>query len=463
MTAAASRSNPGRSAWHTLGRARAELGPLSRLAWPVVLAELGWMGMALVDTMMLGRVSPEALGGVSIGNGVFFVAAIFGTGVLFGLDFTVAHAFGAGRREEMHLWLLAGVYASFFLAAVLMLVVRIVLPLLPAVGVRPEVAREAIVYGEIVTWSLLPIFLFNALRRYLQAANLVKAVMLALVSANAINAVADWALIFGHLGFPALGVAGAAWATMVSRTYLLLFLLAYLVRRERRESTGLWRVSLRWDAARLRRLLALGLPAALQLTLEVGVFVLATTLVGTLDAVSLAAHHIALSAASVTFMVPLGISSAAAVRVGQAIGGGDARRAQAAGWAAIALGAAAMAIGGLLFVFVPEPIVRIFTNDGTTIAVGVSLLAIAAIFQLFDGVQVVSTGALRGVGDTRTPMLTNLFAHWLLGLPIGYFLAFHAGLGVTGIWVGLCLGLIAVALVLLTVWSRACGVVSAVR
>lgn len=455
MTQASLTVNRRRSALQTLTHVRAELGPLSRLAWPVVLAELSWMGMALVDTMMVGRLSPEAVGGVSIGGGVFFVAAIFGMGVLFGLDFAVAHAFGAGRHDDVHAWLVSGVYASGLLAVVLTFAIRAVLPLLPIVGVRPEVATQAIIYGEILAWSLLPLFLFTALRRYLQATNLVKPVMFALVSANVMNALADWVLVFGHWGLPALGVAGAAWATMVSRLYLLLYLIAYIGWREARQSTGLLRASLRADVARLRKLFALGLPAALQLVFEVGVFVVVTTLVGTLDAISLAAHHIALSAASVTFMIPLGISSAAAVRVGQAVGRRDARQAQASGWAAILLGAAAMALGGLVFVVVPEPIVQVFTNDAATIAVGASLLAIAAVFQLFDGIQVACTGALRGLGDTRTPMLTNLFGHWVVGLPIGYYLTFHAGFGVVGVWVGLCVGLVIVAVVLLTAWSRA--------
>lgn len=434
--------------------ARAEIGPLWRIAWPVVLAELGWMGMALVDTMMVGRVSPAALGGVSIGGGVFFAAAVFGTGVLLGLDFLVAHAYGAGQRREMQASLVQAVYLSGLLTVLLTLVIRAFLPWLPTFGVMPDVAVEAIAYGKEVTWSLLPLFLFTALRRYLQATNLVKPVMFALVSANVMNAAADWVLIFGHFGFPALGVRGAAWATVVSRIYLFLCLLVYVAWRERGQTTGLRHAPLRLEGERMRKLVRLGLPAATQLLLEVGVFVTATAIIGTLDTISLAAHHIALSAASVTFMVPLGISSAAAVRVGQALGRGDAARARGAGWAAIGLGAAVMAAAGAVFVLLPSPIVGIFTNDAATIAAGASLLGIAAIFQLFDGVQVVSTGALRGLGNTRTPMLTNLVGHWVIGLPLGCFLAFYAGLAVYGVWIGLCVGLIIVAIVLLGVWSR---------
>jgi MATE family multidrug resistance protein len=439
----------------TAADVRAEIGPLWRVAWPVVVAELGWMGMALVDTMLVGRVSPAALGGVAVGGGVFFGTAIFGMGLLLGLDFMVAHAFGAGQRREMHVSLVQGLYASFILAFVLTFVIRGLLPWLPRFGVRPEVAAEAIAYGKALTWSLLPLFIFSALRRYLQATNRVKPIMLALMTANVLNAVIAWALIFGHFGFAARGAPGAAWATVIARVYMCGFLIAYIWSGERRESTGVFSTPLAFDPERLRRLVRLGLPAALQLTLEVGVFVTATTIVGTLDAVSLAAHRIALDAASFTFMIPLGISSAAAVRVGQAVGRRDHLHARAAGWAAILLGALVMAVAGLTFVLLPGALVRIFTNDAATIGIGVGLLGIAAVFQLFDGVQVVSTGAMRGLGNTRTPMLTNLIGHWAIGLPLGCYLAFHAGAGVFGVWIGLCAGLVIVAVVLLRFWAQA--------
>jgi MATE family multidrug resistance protein len=431
------------------------MGPLARLAWPVVLAEVGWMAMGLVDTMLVGRLSPAALGGVSLGGGVFFATAIFGMGILLGLDFMVAHAFGAGQRREMQVCLVQGAYASIFLTIVLTPIFRWLLPLLETFGVRPEVASQAIAYGEVLSWSFLPLFLFTAVRRYLQATNLVKPVMLALVTANVLNAIAAWVLIFGHFGFPALGVRGAGWATVAARVYLCFFLIVCLFWHESGQATNLRHVPLGFDRDRLAKLSRLGFPAAMQLLLEVGVFVTATAIVGTLDAVSLAAHHIALSAASLTFMVPLGISSAAAVRVGQAVGQTDAARARAAGWAAIVFGGGAMLLSGAAFVLVPSPIVEIFTNDPATITLGASLLGIAAIFQLFDGIQVVSTGALRGLGDTRTPMLTNLVGHWVIGLPLGCYLAFRAGLAVFGVWVGLCLGLVIVAVVLLSAWVRA--------
>jgi len=208
------------------------------------------------------------------------------------------------------------------------------------------------------------------------------------------------------------------------------------------------------EARRLAELTRLGLPAALQVTLEVGVFAAATALAGRLDANSLAAHQIALTAASVTFMVPLGVSSAGAVRVGQAIGRRDPEAAAWAGWTALLVGTSFMAFAALSFVLLGAPIVKSFTTDATVIAMGARLLLVAAAFQLFDGLQVVSTGILRGLGDTRTPMLCNLVGHWCLGLPLAWALCFPAGWGVFGLWVGLSAGLIGVGAVLVWVWSR---------
>jgi MATE family multidrug resistance protein len=204
----------------------------------------------------------------------------------------------------------------------------------------------------------------------------------------------------------------------------------------------------------VQALARLGLPASLQITAEVGVFSVVTTLAGRFEPAVLAAHQIALNSAAFTFMVPLGISAAAAVRVGHALGRQDPAAARRAGWTAFGLGLAFMSTTALAFLLVPEAILRIFTSDASVLASGAALLLIAAVFQLFDGTQVVLTGALRGAGDTRTPMLANLIGYWLLGLPVGWWLCFERGLGVPGLWVGLCIGLVIVASTLLVVWAQ---------
>jgi MATE family multidrug resistance protein len=278
--------------------------------------------------------------------------------------------------------------------------------------------------------------------------------MVALVTANIVNAFGNWVLIHGRLGMPALGTDGAAWATCIARVYMASFLLIAIVREHRRRGEAHPHVPFRVDVERVRRLLALGFPAASQLVLEVGVFAAVSALAAMLDPVSLASHQIALNIAALSFMVPLGLSSAAAVRVGHAIGARDADRAVGAGWTALATGAVFMTIIAVLLFVVPVPMIRVFTTDARVIQIGVSLLAIAAAFQLFDGTQAVATGVLRGLGDTRTAMVMNVIGHWIFGLPAGYALCFWLGWGVSGLWVGLSIGLIFVAVVLTAAWAR---------
>jgi len=439
---------------HRLRGLKQEWKPMLALAGPVVLAEVGWMFMGTVDTMMVGRVSPEAIGAVSMGTALFLAVAIFGMGLLLGLDTLVSQAFGAGRIEDCHRSLIHGVYLSLLLTPALTLILFMVMPLLDWWGMDPKVRELTVPYLKIITGSILPLLLYASFRRYLQAMGLVKPVMVVLLSANVVNAITNWVLIFGNWGAPALGVEGAGWATFTSRTYMSVALLAYIIYNDRKRRTGLLASPMALEPARLRQLLALGLPAAGQITLELGIFAAATVLAGKLDSTSLAAHQIALTAASLTFMVPLGVSSAGAVRVGQALGRGDPEGAGIAGWTALLVGGGFMTCGALAFWLFPETIVKAFTADESVVAAGISLLFVAAFFQLFDGVQVVATGILRGSGDTRTPMLCNLVGHWVLGMPVGYGLCFWLGRGVVGLWVGLSLGLIAIGIVLLFVWNR---------
>lgn len=430
-----------------------ELGPTLRLALPVILAELGWVGMGVADIVMVGRLGPAAIGAVGIGNVLFFTVAISGMGMMLGLDTLVSQAFGAGRVEDCHRSLVHGIDLALVLTLPLMLVVALVNWALPSWGVDPAVLRAAMPYLRTLNWGMLPLLLYAALRRYLQGMALVRPLMVALVISNLVNIAGNWVLVYGRLGMPALGVVGSGWATFLARWAVVAILAGAVIDHDRRYETGLWRTPLRLEAQRVRRLLALGVPAALQITMEVGVFAVAATLAGRLGPLALAAHEVVLHAASVTFMVPLGISAAAAVRVGHALGRGDARAAGRAGWAALGIGAGFMTCAGVAFLILPGPILGLFTADRSVLAIGSGLLAVAAMFQLFDGLQVVATGALRGLGDTRTPMLANLAAHWGLGLPIGYALAFPGGRGVLGLWLGLSTGLIAAGIILLGAWA----------
>jgi len=425
-----------------------------KLAAPLVVAELGWMGMGIVDTMMVGRVGAEAMGAVSLGSVLFYAVAVFGSGLMLGLDTLVSQAYGAGRRMDCHRALLGAVYFSLPLAPVLMLLVWCWEPLLARFGINPSVLRQTIPYLRAIMWSTWPLLLYFALRRYLQAMNHTAPIMFTLVSANLVNLAGNWILVYGHFGARAMGAEGSGWATCISRVYMITVLLMYTLYDAIANRTGLMDAPLEPDFARIRALIRLGLPAAAQLSLEVGVFAAATALIGTLDPLSLAAHQIAMNTATFTYMVPLGISSAAAVRVGHALGRGDIHAAARAGWAAIGLGAIFMTGAGVVLVTLPEYVARVFTTDHAVIRTAVALLAVAAAFQLFDGIQTVATGALRGAGDTRTPMLCHLLSYWLIGLPLGYVLCFIAGWRAVGLWTGLCIALILIGIVLLLVWTR---------
>jgi len=279
----------------------------------------------------------------------------------------------------------------------------------------------------------------------------------ALITANLINAGASWVLVYGGFGIPALGVAGSGYATTIARIYMAMFLVVVILLRERRRPSGLHDVPFVVEAERMWRLVRLGLPAALQMVLEVGVFATASALAARITPTALAANQIVLNVASFFFMVHFGLSSAAAVRVGQAVGRDDRTGVRLAGWVALGLSLGYSVGGSILFVTIPDFFLRLFTNDAALLTGGASLLLIYALLQPFDGAQSVATGALRGLGDTRTPMLLNLAGHWFIGLPIAYVLCFSRQWGVEGLWAGLGFGILLIAIVLVAVWRQKSG------
>lgn len=431
-----------------------------RIAIPLALAELGWMAMGVIDTIMVGRLpdSAAAIGSVSIGSSLFYGLAIFGLGLMSGLDSLVSQAFGAKNEYEARHWLASALFLAVFATPVLMACIMACVPLLTLIGVDAAVRERGVAFLNVLVWSVPPLMLYTIFRRYLQGFHYVRPVTFALVSANLINLLGNWVLIFGHWGAPAMGVRGSALSTVLARIYLALVLFVAVLMRDRNALSGFR--DLRSGALRLLRI---GFPAALTIGFEVGVFSAVTALAGTLGAVSLAAHTIALSAASLTYMVPLGIASAAAVSVGRAIGADDHHEAARAGWTAIGIGAAYEIGSALCFVLFPRQIAKIYTHDPAVIEYAVTLLAIAAVFQLFDGLQTIATGALRGMGNTVTPMLWNLVGYWVIGLPLGCWLCFGLKWGAVGLWDGLCLSLILIGCGLLVVWHRANRVTSLSR
>ena len=434
---------------------RREFRPMLHLAAPLVIAELGWMFMGIVDTVMAGPLGPAAVGTGSVGGMVFFPIAVCGTGMLLGMDTLVAQAFGANDVRDTRRTLVNGIWLGTALAPLVALVLWAAIPVLRAAGVNPRVMEMLGPFIRNLLWGVWPLLLYAAFRRYLQAMNIVKPVTFALVSANIVNAAGNWVLMFGHWGAPAMGVAGSALSTSLSRAYMAAVLAATIVWHERRSGNWLLHISWQPDLARVRRLIELGLPAAGQILFEGAVFAVVTTMAARLDEVSLAAHGIAVNVISTTYMVPLGISSAAAVRVGQAYGRGDIRAAAVAGWTALLLSSLFMGVAGLALAIAPQWIVRLYINDAAVIAMGALLLRIAAVFELFDGFQVVVNGAMRGLGDTRTPMLVHLAGYWAVGMPVAYVLCFPLGWGAPGIWVGLSAALVPIGAALVFFWRRA--------
>ena len=431
--------------------ARSEAAPLLRLAAPLVIAEIGWMTMAVVDTVMVGRIGAASIGAISVAGILASTVQVAGTGVMYGLDTIVSQSFGAGRPEVGRRALASALYVALPLGPLLMAAIWWWQSRLAAFQITPAVLREAVPYLRAVMWSTMPVLLYTAFRRYLQSENLVRPIMFANVSANIVNAAGNWALIWGHWGMPALGSEGAGWSTCLSRLYLAAALLAAIVMaRGSRFRRADWRPD--WGLA--SRLIGLGAPAGIQIAFEVGVFALASILIAKLDAPSVAGHQIALNCASVTFLITLGIGSAAAVRVGQAAGRGDLRAAALSGWTGLAIGGVIMCSAGLAFALFAPAIIRGYTPDASVAVTGVVLLRIAAIFQPFDGIQAIATGALRGLGDTRTSAVCHIAGYWLIGLPLGWWLCFRAGWGASGMWTGLCAAIVLIGSALLWAWNR---------
>ena len=426
------------------------------LTLPLIFAEVGWMSMGIVDTIMVGRLpnSAVAIGATGLGQSLYHGVAIFTGGLLLGMDTFVAHAYGREDLDDARHSLVNGLFLAFALTPILMLAVSFWPPLMQLFGISLELVEPMRPYLRALNWGSLPLLAYFALRRYLQAVNVAHPIMFALISANIVNAFGNWVLIYGHLGFRAMGVTGSGWSTCWARIYMAGCLAITLLWVESKRLRPGWTGMIRIDLSRMAALLKLGAPAASQILFEIGAFSAAAALCAKLGPLPLAGHQIALNCAALTFMVPLGISSAAAVRVGQELGRRDPDAARRAGWSAIIIGVGFMACSGAVFVSIPKMIARLFTPDPAVIRVGAQLLLVAATFQLFDGLQTVATGALRGAADTRTPMLANFVAYWLMGLPLGYVLCFRLGWGALGIWIGLCGGLMIIGSALLVAWHR---------
>jgi len=434
----------------------AELRRLSRLSLPIVVTQVGTMLLGVVDTLMVGRLGVDALAATALGNVWVMGTSVFGMGVMLGLDPIIAQAHGAGDGPRQGLALQRGLVLAMLLSVPLAGLWWMTEAILLALGQAPELAALAGAYVDVQIPSI-PVYLgFFALRQYLQGRGVVMPTMWVLLGANVVNVAANEVLIFGGLGIPAFGVEGAGAATALTRYVLLIALV--LVVRWLRLHAGAWP---RWsraavELAGLREILFYGIPVGVHIGLEMWAFQATTLLAGWVGEVPLAAHTIALNISSLSFMVPLGVGMAAVTRVGNLIGAGRFSEAQRSAWLALGIGAAISFLSAAVFIVLSEEIAGLYSEDLQVIAVAAGLLPIAACFQLFDGVQVIGCGILRGMGRTRPSAAFNLVGYYVLGLPLAIWLTFEVGLGVAGLWWGLTLALGVIA-VLLLVWIKRRG------
>jgi MATE family multidrug resistance protein len=424
---------------------RGEVRKLLSLGAPVAGAQLATMLLGFVDTAVVGRVSVEAMAAASLANVWIFGTLMFGHGVIFGLDPIVAQAHGAGDGARAGRALQHGIAVAGLLSVPIALLWLGTEHFLRLAGQDPALARAAHEF-TLVQIPSIPFFLaFAALRQYLQGRELVRPALWVMIAANVWNLFFNWVFVFGHLGSPALGLIGSGIATCLSRILsfagLVWLVLGFSLHR------GAWvpwsREAL--DRRGLSRLVSIGLPVAVQMSLEIWAFSGAALLAGRLGAVPLAAHTVALNLAALAFMIPLGLSQGAATRVGNLIGARRSDDAQRAATLALGLGAGVMSASALAFVVFRHALPRIYTPDAAVIAAAAAVLPIAAAFQIFDGTQVVGCGILRAMGRVRPAATFNLIGYWILGLPIGGWLALRSDWGLAGIWWGLCFGLAVVA------------------
>jgi MATE family multidrug resistance protein len=423
-----------------------ELRATIGLAVPVVLVQLGFMSMGVVDTIMVGRVSARVLAAVALGNLYFFNVTILATGSLMALDPIVAQAVGAGESESVARALQRGLILALVFSVVCALLIAPARGLLTAMHQPTEIVGDAAAYVRISLIGVAPYLVFVVLRQSLQAMHRVAPIVWTMIAANLTNAGFNWVFVYGHLGSPALGVSGSAIATAISRWLMLLLLLVGAWRELRplmlpvRDGIRAW--------APLSQMLRIGLPIGGQQGLEAGAFGAIGLLMGVLGTTEMAAHQVAITLAAFTFMVPLGVGSATAVRVGRAIGAGDMVRARAAIRASYLCGVGFMAITAIAFIAFPHVLAAAFTGDARVIALASTLIPIAGVFQVFDGGQAVGAGVLRGAGDTTAPLVTMLASYWLIGVPVSAYLGFRTPLRAAGLWWGFVVSLAGVAIFL---------------
>ena len=437
-----------------------EISATWRLAAPLVLAQVTQMAIYSTDVLMLGRLGPEALAASALAVNLFFMFSFTGMGLVTACAPLIAAALGerSNSVRDVRRSFRSAIHAALLYVVPSWLILWNCEPILLLFGQDPELSRAAGQFMRVLQWTLLANLLIIVFRTLLTALGRPGATLVVTIAGLVVNALLNWMLIFGNWGAPALGLVGSAYASLITTTLMAGALAVFIAIHPRIRRYYLFGRLHRPDWGRLKSIFRIGTPIALTLAFEVSVFGAAIYLIGWIDTASVAAHAIALQIASIAFMVPLGLSQATVIRVGLAYGARDRRWIGLAGGASLAMALAFMALSATLMLLFPRELAGLFLDlsdpaSGPVLDLTVSFLAVAALFQLFDGAQVIGASMLRGLQDTRVPMVFAGFGYWAVGLGAGYVLAFHAGLQGLGIWIGLALGLAVVSVLMIGRWS----------
>lgn len=415
------------------------------LAYPVVIGQLGFIMMGVVDSLMVGEIGPVPLAAASLANSIVILIFIIGIGVAYAVTPLVAIEVGAKRFSECSIIFRHALVITIVLSILFASVIFVCSELLKYFNQPPEVAAEAESYTKIIGLSIIPALWFQTCKQFIEGFSFVRPAMIITLAANLVNAACNWILIFGKFGMPALGLDGAGLATLGSRIFMAAALTFYIMKSSIFHKYGISFNLRNIRYSMIAKILRIGLPSGFQYFFEVGAFSFAVIMIGWLGTKSLAAHQIAINLASISFMGALGISNAGGIRVGNAVGRQDPTETRKSGFSALILGAAFMGISGLIFIIFREELAALYINDESVITIASSLLIIAALFQISDGVQAVGIGICRGLTDVKIPTLITFVAYWILALPVGYLLGFVLKLGVQGVWLGFLAGLTASA------------------
>lgn len=431
------------------------------LAWPMILTNLAQVAMTATDVMIIGRLGAQALAAGALGSNLYFAPLIFGLGLMYATQPMMAAERGRFKHSvrDVRRTVRQGLWLAILVTIPIWVFLWNAEPILILLGQDPTLSAQAAVYMRGLQWAVLPFFGYIVLRSFISALERPGWALVIMAIAVAINAIGNYALVFGRLGFPELGIFGSGLATSFASFVMFAGMAIVCVVEKRFRRYRVFGRFWRSDWPRFWALLKLGAPISGILAFEVTIFNAAAFLMGWLGAIPLAAHIIALQIASVTFMVPLGIAQAATVRVGLAHGRKDSDGISRAGWTALVMGVSFMALMALVMLATPRLLISAFIDIGdpanaAVVSLAVTFLAFAALFQVADGAQAVAAGMLRGLQDTTVPMLLAAVGYWGIGLPLGAFLAFRAGFAGSGIWIGLCCGLAAVGALLIWRWVR---------